>query len=363
MLIVTFTISSCSTIRFGRSTTVTIETEHPGDVVDILVIGPKEAMNIQHVTLPYKYKVKHNNLPQRVDVVSDKYLYDPFTIGAVHKGKFMARFCKITGWTVLGGMSLLGAPLFAVPPFGTIAGIACFTGAAVVGGPLLAIGYTAETDIPDSQFYSTSSTPVDSLNLYQPEGWYVRQKALDDVYTLLSQDNYKLSKAKASFLMETEPTAELFYLRGISSHYLGERKNALKDLKEAMYQLSFEINPGLTDEVSECISAIEQHAATDKERHHQMWAEIVNHRQNQEMSTPSKLSQEDLILLQEWQEYQQFRRYNKKPDGSTYTLSEYQVFKAQAIQSAKENGYDIITEQHKQIEKDKKRREERRSRE
>lgn len=54
--IVALALSSCSTIRFGRSTTVTIETEHPGDVVDILAIGPKKTIDLQQVTLPYKFK-------------------------------------------------------------------------------------------------------------------------------------------------------------------------------------------------------------------------------------------------------------------------------------------------------------------
>lgn len=70
LLIVTMLLSSCSTIRFGHSTTVTIEIEHPGDVVDILAIGPKKAVDLQQVTLPYKYKARHNNLPLRVDIIS-----------------------------------------------------------------------------------------------------------------------------------------------------------------------------------------------------------------------------------------------------------------------------------------------------
>lgn len=389
LLIVAITLSSCSTIRFGRSTTVTIETEHPGDVVDILAIGPKKTVDLQQVTLPYKYKVKHNNLPQRLDLVSDKYIYDPFTIGAVHKGELMADLCKILGYVEGPVMIGLGVGLSFAPIWGL---------GLVAGGGLLAIGYTAETDIPDSKFYLTNSVPIDSINLYQLEGWYLRQKALDDVYTLLSQGDYKLSKAKASFLLETEPNAELFYLRGISSYYLGKHKEALKDLNESLYRLNAEINPGLRDEVIECISAVEQSITIKKEKRNQMWAqiagtvlqtgaeaysmyqqaELVKYRQNHGMSPsgvvidPSKLSQEDLnklidpnfaiqqVLSQEMQEYQQFCRYNKKPDGSNYTLDEYRALQGQAIQLAKENGYDILAEQRKQMEEDKKWRAEQR---
>jgi len=265
-----------------------------------------------------------------------------------------------------------------------------------LGAALLTIGYTAETDIPNSKFYLTNSVPVDSLNMHQLEGWYIKQKALDDVYTLLSQGDYKLSKAKASFLIESEPTAELFYLRGISSYYLGEHKQAKADLNESLYRLNAEINPGLRDEVIECISAVDESIAIQKEKRNQRWAQIagtlleagaqayniyqqngaLKYRQSHGMSPsgvvvdPSLLSNKDLnhlidpnfavqqVLSQEWQEYQQFCRYNKKSDGSDYTLDEYRAFQGAVIQQAKEDGFDIIAEQRKQMEEDKKWREE-----
>lgn len=389
--------SSCSTIRFGRTTTVTIETEHPGDVVDILAIGPKKTVDVQQVTLPYKYKVRHNNLPQRLDIVSNDYIYEPLTIGAVRKGETIGYLSRVFGYLEgsvgagLIGLSFTNAISFAelTPVCAPILGLA---------GGLLAIGYTAETDIPNSKFYLTSSIPVDSINVYQLEGWYLKQRALDDVYTLLSQGDYKLSKAKASFLLEENPNAELFYLRGISSYYLGEHKQALKDLNESLYRLNVELNPGLKDEVTECIAAVEKSIAIKKEKRNQKWAqiagtvlqagaeaysmyqqaELIKYRQNHGMSPsgvvidPSKLSQENLdrlidpnfaiqqVLSQEMQEYQQFCRYNKKPDGSNYTLDEYRALQGQAIQLAKENGYDILAEQRRQMEEDKKWREEQR---
>lgn len=400
ILIIVVTISSsCSTIRFGRSTTVTIETEHPGDVVDILAIGPKKSVDIQQVTLPYKYKVRHNNLPQRLDIVSKDYIYEPMTIGAVRKGELMGYVCRILGWTEGTVMTGLGVGLSFAEGMGGLVGASPFWGTGLVlGGGLLAIGYTAETDIPDSKFYLTSSIPVDSLNIYQLEGWYLRQRALDDVYTLLSQGDYKLSKAKASFLLGENPNAELFYLRGISSYYLGEHKKALKDLNESLYRLNAELNPGLKDEVTECIAAVEQSIAIKKEERNQMWtqiagtvlqagaeaysmyrqAELIKYRQSHGMSPsgvvidPSKLSKDDLDRLidpnfaiqqvqsKEMQGYQQFCRYNKKPDGSNYTLDEYRALQGQAIQLAKENGYDILAEQRRQMEEDKQWRAEQR---
>lgn len=395
--IVALALSSCSTIRFGRSTTVTIETEHPGDVVDILAIGPKKTIDLQQVTLPYKYNVKHNNLPQRLDIISKNYIYEPMTIGAQHKGELIGQLCRGLGWGEFIGLSaLMGGIGFGCGS--TEIGLIGIAAGVVIGAPLLAIGYTAETDIPDSKIYLTSSMPVDSGNMYQLEGWYLRQKALDDVYTLLSQGDYKLSKAKASFLLENTPNAELFYLRGISSYYLGEHNKALEDLNESLNRLNIEINPGLRDEVAECISAVEQSIAIKKEKRNQMWSqiagtvvqaglqtysmyqqsELVKYRQEHGMSPsgvvidPSKLSQNDInglidpnfaiqqVLSQEMQEYQQFCRYNKKADGSNYSLVEYRALQGEAIQLAKENGYDIIAEQRRQLEEDKKWREEQR---
>lgn len=344
--------------------------------------------------MPYKYKVRHNNLPQRLDIVSQSNIYDPLTIGAVHKGELIGSVSKWGGWITSG----VTATIMAVVRDFSAEVIPVWGGYMGLGAALLAIGYTAETDIPNSKYYLTSSVPVDSINIYQLEGWCMRQKALDDVYTLLSQGDYKLSKAKASFLLETEPNAEHFYLRGISSYYLGEHKKALKDLNESLNRLNIEINPGLRDEVAECISAVEQSIAIKKEKRNQMWAqiagtvlqagaeaysmyqqaELVKYRQNHGMSPsgvvidPSKLSQNDLnklidpnfaiqqVLSQEMQEYQQFCRYNKKPDGSNYTLDEYRALQGQAIQLAKENGYDILAEQRKQMEEDKKWRAEQR---
>ncbi|MCH5346808.1 MAG: hypothetical protein J1E63_06835, partial [Muribaculaceae bacterium] len=172
-LLVGLMLSSCATIRFGRSTTVTIEAEHPGDIVDILAIGPKETVDLRNITLPFKYKVRHNNLPQRVDIISDNYIYEPFTIGAERKGELIAALSKIFGWGGgLGEMALVGGIGFATgsPDVG-LAGI----GAGVaIGAPLLAVAYTAETDIPDSKVYLTTSVPIDSVNLYQLQDWNLR---------------------------------------------------------------------------------------------------------------------------------------------------------------------------------------------
>ncbi|MBE6304968.1 MAG: hypothetical protein E7082_03475 [Bacteroidales bacterium] len=397
LLFAVLTLNSCATIRFGRTTTVTIETEHPGDVVDILAIGPKEAVDIQQVTLPYQYKVKNNNLPQRVDIISKNNLYDTFTIGAEHKGELIGTISKIFGWSTVGTAALINGVCLGTGYYDDMFAVAT-AGLLGTAGALFAIGYTAEGDIPDNKFYLTNSVPIDSTNVYKLQEWYLRQKALDDVYTLLSEGEYKLSKAKASYLIETEPTAELYYLRGISSYFLGEHKKAKSDLADALYRSNAEINPGLKNEILECISAVDQSIAIKKEERNRKWAQIagtvlqagaqafsayqqtemIKYRQSHGISPsgvvvdPSKLSASDLnylidpnftiqqTLSQEWQEYQQFCRYNKRPDGSDYSMDEFRAFQGAAIQHAKENGFDILAEQRRQAEEDKRWRKEQR---
>lgn len=45
------------------------------------------------------------------------------------------------------------------------------------------------------------------------------------------------------------------------------------------------------------------------------------------------------------EEFEQFRRYNKHPDGRDYTYNEWTALRGQAIQDMKDQGYDIIAEQ------------------
>lgn len=254
-IIAAFALNSCSAIRYGRATTVTIETEHPGDTVQILAFGPIDAVDIQNVTLPYKYKVRHNNLPQRVDIVSKRYIYDPLTIGAERKGKTIGRIFRPLGWSLFGGISgSLGVIGF---EWGSAALGFAWTGiGAAVAAPLLVVGYTSETDIPDRKFYHAGSVPADTVGLDRPGMCDYRQRALDDIDTLLRQGDYRIAETKASFLLETAPTAELFYLRGVSLYYSGEYNKALKDFNEALLRLDAETQPELKAKVVERISAI-----------------------------------------------------------------------------------------------------------
>ena len=69
----------------GNSTKVMIETEKGNvDNVNLTAVGPKKVVELKNISLPYKMKVKHNNLPLRVTLNSENDVYDAFTIGAKH---------------------------------------------------------------------------------------------------------------------------------------------------------------------------------------------------------------------------------------------------------------------------------------
>ena len=384
--------SSCSTIRFGRSTTVTIETEHPGDVVSLLAIGPKNTVEVENVTLPYKFKAKHNNLPLRVDIASKNYIYDPFTIGAVRKGELASDLGKYLGWIGLGCTTGIDAALLATE--GTVASEVLIASAPCLGlsALLLTMGYTSKTDIPDSKSYLTSSVPVDSTNQYQLQTWYLKSKALSDIYYLIGQGDYKLSRAKSEYLLNYEKSSELLYLKGMSNYYLGKHKDALKDLKNALYADDGVSNPGLREEIINCIEATENAISIKKEQRAQKWANIagsiletsamaysqyVQYKNAKDLQNsgispsgvvtdPSKLSKQQLdklvdpyyvhqqAMAREYADYMQFCRYNKKSDGSDYSFDEWWALKGAALLELKEQGYDVVAEQRQQYEENKR---------
>ena len=59
------------------------------------------------------------------------------------------------------------------------------------------------------------------------------------------------------------------------------------------------------------------------------------------------------VQQQEVNEYQQFSRYNKKADGSDYTMGEFQAMKGQALLNLKEEGVDIVADMQEQSRQDR----------
>ena len=374
-----FTFTSCGTFVHGTSTKVTIETDKTtDDNVNIVAIGPKKVVEYKNVSLPFKMKVKHNNLPLRVSMSTDEDRYDPFTIKAVRKGDGWDDLAQAFGWSSIavgGGFAIWGMCDDSMGSEGTAVGL----GYVGFGAALIGLCEFAETDIPENKFYLTSSTP-DRNN----ESWYRRFKDIQDIYTLLQEEDYQLAEAKSRWLLEEEESGELFYLKGISNYYLDEHKQALEDLKQALYLVDPETNPGLRNEIIECIESAEDARRIKKEKRQQMWANIASgvlqtgaavyqaYAQNEYykdleksgitpsgvVTDPSKLSKEQLDQLidprtamqqvynQEMMEYQEFCRYNRKEDGSMYTFGEFQTMKGEALLRLKEEeGIDLVAEQ------------------
>lgn len=100
-------------------------------------------------------------------ILYQRIIYEPFTIGAIHKGETIGYLSRVLGYTE----GYVGAGLWIELSFteGMSFAELAPVGGSIVGlaGGLLAIGYTAETDIPDSKYYLTSSVPIDSINIYQ----------------------------------------------------------------------------------------------------------------------------------------------------------------------------------------------------
>lgn len=101
-------LQSCSLIKYGRSTKVTIESKTEGEPVHLLAIGQKKTYDYSNVTFPFEMKVRHKDIPIRLHAFSDDIDYAPLSIN----GKRLVRE-KVDYGKVLGGQ-LLAYRLFLV---------------------------------------------------------------------------------------------------------------------------------------------------------------------------------------------------------------------------------------------------------
>lgn len=362
-------------------------TENEGDVVDLFAIGPKDTILYESITLPYEIKVKHNNLPLRVSVKSDKNYYEDFTIGAIERGDLARTLGLAFGYSTIGSAAIVGGALAASDCFDGVT--AAVTGSYMaIGGGLLALGYTARTNTPKDKSYLLASEAYNETNSYKKSSWWLQMNNISDIYALLNDKEYKLAEAKSRYMITKEPTAELYYLKGVSNYYLGEYKQSLNDLWTGYYMIEDKSNPGLKSEITDFIDIVNNKRSAIKQERAQLWSEIalgtlqvasqtyaqaVQYENWQQMgitpsgviTDPTKLSQTQLDALANpmfaahqvnqayWQRYTEFCRYNKKPDGSNYTYQEWCAIEGQMIQNAKDQGYDIIAENQKILDQQK----------
>ena len=220
-------LSSCSAIFYGTSTDVVVTSPEQGEVVNLFAIGPKDTVRYNTVTLPYTMKVKHSNLPLRVTVETAENTVDNFTIGAVTKGKNVAKLGKTAAWAWLGASALVG---FVATAFhGIDAGLYVSSYYPAMSVPFFVLGYTTETNIPDAPEYFADTQTVKDKEI-KPS---IMEYEIDDIYNLLNDCDYTMAELKANYLISKKETAELYYLRGVTYYNLRKQKKAVQDLEKA----------------------------------------------------------------------------------------------------------------------------------
>lgn len=376
--------SSCGKIFYGSSTDVLIETDKVWDTgVNIISVGPKKVFEYNNVSLPYNMKVKHNNFPLDVNITSPNYIYDPLTINSKTRGDWAYSVFGIPLGVVCFGGSILGAA-------GAIAGsdnLAVAGGmAALVTLPLMGLTASISTEVPENKIYLTSSYPVNENNSFMIKDSWIRDSYISKAYKLIDEGSYdseRTAETLIDWLMEKEETGELYYLKGLIYLKNDYTKKARKYMEQALLMVDVEKNPGLHDCIAECLQEIEDIRRKKRENRADMWSNFAlgvlqttantlstynQYKQNEELykngitpsgvvTDPSKISQMQLNNLanpmfavqqvnqQEYMDYLEFARYNKKADGSNYSMQEYQAFVGQALINAKENGVDLVAEQ------------------
>lgn len=376
--------SSCGKIFYGSSTDVLIETDKVRDTgVNIISVGPKKVFEYNNVSLPYNMKVKHNNFPLDVNITSPNYIYDPLTINSKTRGDWAYSVFGIPLTVVCFGGSILGIA-------GAIAGSdnLALAGCMATLGTLPLWGLTASisTEVPENKIYLTSSYPVNENNSFMIKDSWIRDSYISKAYKLIDEGSYdseRTAETLIDWLMEKEETGELYYLKGLIYLKNDYTKKARKYMEHALLMVDVEKNPGLHDCIAECLQEIEDIRRKKRENRADMWSNFAlgvlqttantlstysQYKQNEQLykngitpsgvvTDPSKISQEMINNLanpmlavqevnqKEYMEYLEFSRYNKKADGSNYTMQEFQAFKGQALLNAKENGVDLVAEQ------------------
>ena len=373
-------LSSCDTLFYGTSTKVAIETDKEfADSVNIVAVGCNEVVEYKNVSLPYKMKVKHRNLPLHITVNSKTDKYESFIIDSKNKGGKIGPILMSAG-AIIG----LGSALIMQEKAGPIAYPSL--AAMVVGIPSIPGVY-----VPEYKSYLTKSSPLNATDSLLNEDWFLRLEAINDVYSLLKNKEYYHAKAKVEWLLDKGETGELYYLRGLTYYQRDKLKKAQKDILQAQKMINPETNPGLYNNVVDCLKLIKKARKYKKEKRMQMWGDIASgllqagaatfqtyaqteylkNMQNSGITSsgivtdPSKLSQAQLnqlmdpnfayqqVMQQEYMEFQEFSRYNKKSDGSNYSFDEFQAFKGQALLNLIEEGIDLVAEQREQNRKDR----------
>ena len=269
-------LSSCTGIRYGSSTKVTIEsTDGLGDNVNITAVGKKKTIQYTNVTLPYRMKVKHNNLPLRVSVESQKNLYPYFSINKKETewGKAERQFWYILGLAEGIGLPAIGLGASIASNYYKVMPLMGGIGLGI-GGLCFAFGALSVPYIPDKKNYFVTPTHITQANAFRNTEKWKKTADVLDIYELLKESEYEVARNKAAYLLTQNKTGELHYLKGVSEYQIGKYKIALKDLRTALY--SADVTEDMKTDIRKYIEAAENSRQLQLQERQNRWASYVS---------------------------------------------------------------------------------------
>ena len=269
-------LQSCSLIKYGRSTTVTIESKVVGGPAHLLAIGQKKSYDYNNVTFPFEMKVRHKDIPLRLHAFSDDVDYDPMSINGKRVGDFESTLWKTFGWSFTSVAAILGT-VFAVPGGGMeVSESVSFAVPWVVAGiGMIGLGSTTKFRVPEAKYYFFSGDTIKDFNKIMRSPQWKALQIRDDVYTLLEQESYELALTEIDYLFDKmpKPTPEMYFLKGASLYHLRKYKKSIENLHTA---LNSNDNPQeLNEQIMSYIKAAEDGRAAQLEKRRQMWLDIA----------------------------------------------------------------------------------------
>ena len=267
-------LQSCSLIKYGRSTKVTIESKTEGEPVHLLAIGQKKIYDYSNVTSPFEMKVRHKDVPLRLHAFSDDIDYAPLSINGKKVGEGESGLWKLVGWSSLASSAVLSGIFIGTGDFdGEAASV--YGSFAAAGLGMIGLGAVTEFRVPESKYYFFSGDSIRAFNEIMRSPQWRALRIRDDVYTLLEKESYELALAEIDYLFDKmrSPLPEMYFLKGACLYHMREYKKAIKNLHAA---LNSNDNPQeLNEQIMSYIKAAEDGRAAQLEKRRQMWLDIT----------------------------------------------------------------------------------------
>lgn len=267
-------LQSCSLIKYGRSTKVTIESKTEGEPVHLLAIGQKKIYDYSNVTFPFEMKVRHKDVPLRLHAFSDDIDYAPLSINGKKVGEGESGLWKLVGWSSLASSAVLSGIFIGTGDFdGEAASV--YGSFAAAGLGMIGLGAVTEFSVPENKYYFFSGDSIRALNEIMRSPQWIALRIRNDVYTLLEKESYELALAEIDYLFDKmrSPLPEMYFLKGACLYHMREYKKAIENLHAA---LNSNDNPQeLNEQIMNYIKAAEDGRAAQLEKRRQMWLDIT----------------------------------------------------------------------------------------